>query len=390
MEWVIGLIIIFVLVIITGGFSKSSTKTTSKQPNSGPSQSQNHHNHSNSNKHGKDYSDDDISGKISLENEVRKIRDEARIAKKRISNQKRQFPPFLKITLTPAGLLKNPNERYSRAQVTKSPKSVLLNIVHQRNNPYDQKAIRVYHSNVFIGFVTKQYTDGLVDKFCFKDDILKSNICLNWDGNTFLLTKTSKQLKMKTNSTVGIRKTNTVVPNSSAKGIRPNWKNYQKILSQNYITTLYHFTDRSNINSIRKNGGLYSWFYMENNGIHIPSPGGSQFSRQLDRRKGLHDYVRLSFNMHHPMMYIAKKEGRIKNPQILEIDPQVIYWATSIFSDRNATDSSSKIGPNISDFNNINFNVATQNNFIENDMERKLGQAEILIKTHIPIKYITI
>ena len=40
-----------------------------------------------------------------------------------------------------------------------------------------------------------------------------------------------------------------------------------------------------------------------------------------------------------------------------------------IFSDRNATDSSSKIGPNISDFNNINFNVATQNNFIENDME---------------------
>ena len=171
--------------------------------------------------------------------------------------------------------------------------------------------------------------------------------------------------------------------------LKPNWRDFQKILNQNYITTLYHFTDMSNINSIHNNGGLYSWFYMENKGIQIPTPGGNQFSRQLDRQKGLQDYVRLSFNTHQPMMYIAKKDHRIKDPRILKIDPQVIYWNTTNFSNLNAADNNAEVGNNISNFKNIRFTIAKQNKYYEDEIERKLVQAEVLVKTHIPIEFIT-
>ena len=290
--------------------------------------------------------------------------------------------------MTPAGLL-NSNERYTRSQVLKSSKNVILTIVHQNDNPYDQKAIRVYHDNIFIGYVTKKFTEGSVDRFCFEDQFLKTNICLNWNGNTFLLIKSLKQLLVKPTMAARVNRINEFVSSNSTREIKPNWRDFQKILNQNYITTLYHFTDMSNINSIHNNGGLYSWFYMENKGIQIPTPGGNQFSRQLDRQKGLQDYVRLSFNTHQPMMYIAKKDHRIKDPRILKIDPQVIYWNTTNFSNLNAADNNAEVGNNISNFKNIRFTIAKQNKYYEDEIERKLVQAEVLVKTHIPIEFIT-
>ena len=83
---------------------------------------------------------------------------------------------------------------------------------------------------------------------------------------------------------------------------RTNWQSLQQIIKENNISALYHFTDMSNIDSIKQNGGLFSWQYMENNNISISKPGGDGFSRQLDKRKGLQDYVRLSFTKNHPMM----------------------------------------------------------------------------------------
>ena len=85
-------------------------------------------------------------------------------------------------------------------------------------------------------------------------------------------------------------------------------------LINNHIDRLYHFTDRSNLLSIIKNGGLYSWYSCDRHNIHIRKPGGDSSSRSLDSFKGYEDYVRLSFCHHHPMMYTAKKEGRISEP----------------------------------------------------------------------------
>lgn len=135
-----------------------------------------------------------------------------------------------------------------------------------------------------------------------------------------------------------------------------NYDEFKKLIEQHHITTLYHFTDRENLESIIKNGGLYSWADCEQKGISISKPGGSMGSRDLDRRDNLQNFVRVSFVREHPMMYVAMNEGRISNPVVLEIDPEVIYWQDSLYADRNATKNGALVGSSIDDFSQLHFN----------------------------------
>ncbi len=168
--------------------------------------------------------------------------------------------------------------------------------------------------------------------------------------------------------------------------LKTNWREFQAILKANHITCLYHFTDSRNIPSIIEYGGLYSWQYCESNGIAIPCAGGNLLSRRLDVRYSLQDYVRLNFNPNPPMLYVAE---HIQNPVILEVDPSVIYWATTKFSDINATDNMASIGDGLDDFQRIRFNVATNHNW-KDEMEKKWRQAEVMVKTNIPLSYMKI
>jgi hypothetical protein len=86
-------------------------------------------------------------------------------------------------------------------------------------------------------------------------------------------------------------------------------EDFQKILQENNITKLYHFTDRNNLESIKKYG-LLSWDYCRKNGIPIPRPGGNELSRKLDQYIGMQNYVRLCFVPDHPMLYFAKKRRK--------------------------------------------------------------------------------
>ena len=175
-------------------------------------------------------------------------------------------------------------------------------------------------------------------------------------------------------------------------GKRNNWKEFETILSQNRITKLYHFTDRDNLESIIKNGGLYSWKDCEERGISIPKPGGGgpgSTSWSLDERDGLERYVRVSFTEQHPMMYVAMNENRISNPVILEIDPEVIYDDDTIFSDRNATCNGTQVGGGLDDFRNIHFKTVKARKHFDLDAdEQPFYQAEVLVKNFIPLKYI--
>ncbi len=166
---------------------------------------------------------------------------------------------------------------------------------------------------------------------------------------------------------------------------------FKEILHTNLITDLYHFTDKENLPSIKKHGGLYSWYRCLNNGIIIERPGGNELSRLLDSSKGLENYVRLSFNPYPPMLFAAVKSGRILNPVILRIDPSVVYWKSTIFSDQNAASNSARIGSQIVDFNRVNFDLAKSSyDFsIHSDVEKKFIQAEVLVKEFIPLEYIT-
>lgn len=50
---------------------------------------------------------------------------------------------------------------------------------------------------------------------------------------------------------------------------KTNWQEYKAILEQHGIKKLYHFTDRDNLESIIRNGGLYSWADCDSKGIKI-------------------------------------------------------------------------------------------------------------------------
>jgi hypothetical protein len=178
-----------------------------------------------------------------------------------------------------------------------------------------------------------------------------------------------------------------------ADGQRPlktNWGDFAAVMEQFNISCLYHFTDRSNLESIQQHGGLYSWFYLESNGIAIPKAGGGELSRRLDSRRGLQDYVRLSFNSKQPMLYVAQQEGHISDPVILEIDPQVIFWEDTWFSNINAATFNKGtpiIGPGFEHFQSIRFDIATKRSW-SGELQKGLFQAEVMVKTHIPLTYI--
>ena len=172
---------------------------------------------------------------------------------------------------------------------------------------------------------------------------------------------------------------------------KSNWQEFKAILDQQGIKKLYHFTDRENLESIIKNGGLYSWMDCERKGIKIAKPGGGSTSRQLDSGRNLENYVRVSFTTQHPMMYVAMKDGRISNPVILEIDPEIIYWKDTCYSNMNATIHRIKpnIGESLPDFKQIHFqSVKVHKHFDLPEEEQPYFQAEVLVKNFIPLEYI--
>ena len=153
------------------------------------------------------------------------------------------------------------------------------------------------------------------------------------------------------------------------------------------VRCFYHFTDRQNLNSIRRYGGLYSWYYCKKNNIVIPNAGGTTLSKDLDVRHGLQDYVRLSFCDDHPMAYRKHKDGA--DVVLLAIDINVAAFKDTLFSDKNAASNSFLYGEDLDSLKNVNI-MATKRHYVSRDEGDIFHQhqAECMVKTFIPIKYI--
>ncbi len=83
------------------------------------------------------------------------------------------------------------------------------------------------------------------------------------------------------------------------------------ILQANGVKTLFHFTDVTNLASIRANGLMSASNLLESK---INSKMNSdELSRHLDKSLGLENFVRLSFNDKNPMMFVALKQERVSD-----------------------------------------------------------------------------
>lgn len=172
----------------------------------------------------------------------------------------------------------------------------------------------------------------------------------------------------------------------SATNTKNDWLKIKNILETNGIKCFYHFTDRSNLPSIKDNGGLFSWFTCEKKRIKIEHPGGDPDSRIYDSRYNLQDYVRLSFCNDHPMAYRHKQAGA--DLVLLKIALDVAYQEATLFSDRNATATGHSIGGTEADLKKIDFCAVKKHYVSRTDPEFTPHQAECLVKTFIPLKYI--
>lgn len=171
---------------------------------------------------------------------------------------------------------------------------------------------------------------------------------------------------------------------------KTNWQELKNIIEENGVKTLYHFTDRDNLESIIRNGGLYSWADCEEKGISISKPGGGNLSRSLDARDGLQHYVRVSFVKDHPMMFVAMNEQRISNPVVLEISPEVVWWQDSLYCNRNVTRRDAGYGGGVEHLKQIHFDTVLRHRYFDlPEEERPFYNAEVMIKNFIPLQYIT-
>lgn len=168
---------------------------------------------------------------------------------------------------------------------------------------------------------------------------------------------------------------------------KSDWQEYQSVIEKHNISTLYHFTDRANLKSIKQHDALFSWHHCVTNNIEIPVPGGNQLSRDLDTNKGLQNDVRVSFTRSHPMMFVQPIRNR--NNIILELDTEVIFWNGTRYANKNATRNDVNVGSTLDDFNQLRFDLFKfPNHFSLSESDRPFYQGEILVPTKIPIQFI--
>lgn len=168
--------------------------------------------------------------------------------------------------------------------------------------------------------------------------------------------------------------------------LKEDWQNFKQVLDDNHVRYLYHFTDVRNIPSIKKHGGLLSWHYCHTHGITIPCQGGDYDSRELDKKYGLEDYVRLSFCDDHPMKWRLEQSG--STMKVLRIKVDVALLKDTQFSDMNAADKRHTHGKELAHLQMVDFDATRMHYLRSDDPNFKPHQAEVMVKTFIPLKYI--
>lgn len=163
----------------------------------------------------------------------------------------------------------------------------------------------------------------------------------------------------------------------------------KNILKKYNIDVIWHFTDESNIDSIKGNGGLLALGELHRRGVSVPTPGGNQWSHDADKYKGVHEYVHAALLDDHPMLYAAKQDARIIKPVWLKIDASIILVDDVRFTN----DVSNKAGVELLTAGQareqIDFEVLfTYMDWKNTDVQarrRAALKSEVLIPRHIPL-----
>ncbi len=164
------------------------------------------------------------------------------------------------------------------------------------------------------------------------------------------------------------------------------------IQSSRRHNSLYHFTDRRNLDSINRNGGILCMSAQRSQNIKCVAPGGNDWSFDADKRFGMDEYVHLCFMNDHPMEFTARRQGRIDQTSWLKIDPNVIRTpGTKVSFD--VSNKSGIIPRDVKDaISHIDHEVIYHHtDWTDGAIKERLKSAkkcEILIPNMVPLKFI--
>ena len=163
----------------------------------------------------------------------------------------------------------------------------------------------------------------------------------------------------------------------------------RKHLEKHGIKYFYHFTDAAKLPSIIKNGGLLSYKSCLDKGISIPVRYDMAKSRDIDAKKNLEDYARVSFCKRLPKLYERQAESSDADFVLLYISTEVALLEGTLFTDKEATQDKFNSGGELKDLKQVNIQ-STQKEYIpqKDDPEYWQYQSEVLVKGHIPLEYI--
>lgn len=156
------------------------------------------------------------------------------------------------------------------------------------------------------------------------------------------------------------------------------------------ITSIYHFTDKENLQTIEKYG-LQSLKNIITNNIPVKHFGAEELSHILDERRGLDKYVHLSLIKDHPMYHVAKSRGNLINPVWIELDSSILYEESTLFCDKVANQNQSDIFGIENVLEKINFEILTDNKFLSGEewkIRKEIRKAEIMAFNSISVNKI--
>ena len=153
----------------------------------------------------------------------------------------------------------------------------------------------------------------------------------------------------------------------------------------------YHFTDAANLGSILTHG-LLSTEQRRIMEIEPSYRGGNSISHRADRKKGLEDYVFLSFTNKHPLHYKAKNDGRLPNLVWLKICPEILLMNDVKYADNVANGNDATLTPIADAIGKIDEEVIYQrtdwNVSAIKDRLFRAKKCEILIPRCVPLEMI--
>ena len=162
-------------------------------------------------------------------------------------------------------------------------------------------------------------------------------------------------------------------------------KQIRQYLLDNDVEYFYHFTERENIENIKRNGGICSLKYCLLNAIEVSTKGDMTLLRDTDASFGLEDYTRLSFCERHPL--IKKRQEAGADLVLLKIKPDVAWRYDTLFSDRDAA-LPHHHGSTLEDLKMVRMDAVHKMNLKEWDPDYVYNQAEVMVKSIVPIEFI--